>query len=128
MIRAALTVACNNRGLIIASAIISAAFYVVLFGPRSLFLPSGIVLALTLFWVRNRYRILYGTIEFSAGVFTLSQQYPIGRGAFTGAFAEAFQRYDWHVVFLTILAGVYIMVRGLDNISQGWSAYRSKAA
>jgi hypothetical protein len=33
---------------------------------------------------------------------------PTGRGAFTGAFAEAFQRYDWHVVFLTILAGVYI--------------------
>jgi hypothetical protein len=37
-----------------------------------------------------------------------------------GAFSEAFQRYEWHVVFLTTLAGVYIMIRGLDNISEGW--------
>jgi hypothetical protein len=127
MIRTVLRVGCNYRGLIIALVIASTASYLALYGPYSLFLPSGVALALTLFWLRGRYRIHYGAIEVLVGLATLGQNYTTGRGAFSGAFSEAYQTYDWRVVFLTLLAGVYIMVRGLDNIAQGWSAYRSKA-
>ena len=112
----------------ITSVVIAGSFYMALYGPRSLYLIAGIVLALSLFWVRGRYRILYGTAEFTAGAFTRLQSYSHGRGAFSTAFNEAFQRYEWQVVFLTTLAGVYIMVRGLDNVSQGWNAYWSKTA
>src|ERR1700724_3454713 len=63
------------------------------------FIAAGFVVALLLFWVRYRHRIFYGAIEILAGIFTLWQQYPTGRGSFSGWFAEAFQRYDWHVVF-----------------------------
>jgi uncharacterized membrane protein HdeD (DUF308 family) len=88
-----------------------------------LFLLSGIVLALALFWVRSRHRMLYGLIEIIAGILTLLQQYPTGRGAFSSGFSEGFQTYRWQLVFITFLAGVYIMVRGLDNFSQGWKNY-----
>src|SRR5262249_18523392 len=106
-----------------AGAVISIAFYIVLYGPSWLFLPVGIVLALAFFWTRCRYRLLYGVAEFIAGAFALWHSYPIGRGAFSGTFNEAFQSYQWQVVFLTTLAGIYIMIRGLDNISQGWYNY-----
>jgi len=106
--------------LVAVLAIIAVGFYVALYGPRYVFVAAGFVVALLLFWVRYRHRIFYGAIEILAGIFTLWQQYPTGRGSFSGWFAEAFQRYDWHVVFLTTLAGVHIVVRGLDNISQGW--------
>ena len=119
---------CKHRGLIIALAVISVAFCIALYGPHSLFLFAGIVLAFALFWVPGRHRMLYGAMEFAAGGFTLLQQYSVGRGEFSGTFAEAFQTYRWQVVFLTTLAGVYIMVRGLDNISQGWNSYWSKTA
>jgi hypothetical protein len=57
--------------LLIASAVIGIAFYVALYGPHSLFLLSGIVLALALFWVRSRHRMLYGLIEIIARPKTL---------------------------------------------------------
>lgn len=106
--------------LLVVGIILAIAFYLTLYGPHLLYLPMGIALALSLFWLRGRYRLLYGTAEFLAGTFTLLQSYPTGRGAYSGAFAEPFEPYNWHAVFLTTLAGVYIMVRGLDNISQRW--------
>ena len=114
----------NHRGLAIVFVILAIAFYIALYGPFVLYLPTGIVLAASFFWMRSRYRIVYGAAEFLAGALTLLQAYPTGRGAFSGAFAEAFERYNWHVVFFTTLGGVYFMVRGLDNLSQGWNARR----
>src|SRR5947209_12134705 len=94
----------DYRGLLIAVGIISGAFYIALYGPRSLYVIAGFALAVSLFWVRVRYRMFYGFAECGAGAFALLESYSTGRGAFAGAFSEAFQRYEWHVVFLTTLA------------------------
>jgi hypothetical protein len=81
----------------------------------------GLMMAATLFWMRERHQIVYGLTEVVAGLFILGQSYPNGRGAFSSAFAEAFQPFQWNVVLISTLAAVYIMVRGMDNIKRGWS-------
>jgi hypothetical protein len=110
--------------LFIWSVVVGAAIYIALYGPPWVYVFAGITAAIALFWLRKRHRILYGGTEVLAGIFTLVQSYHLGRGAFTSAFAEAFQPFQWQVVFLATLAGVYIIVRGLDNIEQGWRAHR----
>jgi hypothetical protein len=80
----------------------------------------GLVIAITLFWVREKHQSFYGLTEVVAGLFILGQSYPNGRGAFSSAFAEAFQPFQWNVVLISTSAAVYIMVRGMDNIKRGW--------
>jgi hypothetical protein len=74
----------------IAIAVIGVAVYVILYGPHSLLLVSGVALAVALFWVRCRYRMLYGAAKLAAGAFTLWHTYTTGRGAFSSAFSEDF--------------------------------------
>jgi hypothetical protein len=102
--------------------VIGAAMYAALFGSPLVNILAGFIAAVALFWLRRRHRVIYGFGEVLAGIFTLSQSYHIGRGAFTSAFAEAFQPFQWQVVFLTTVAAVYIIVRGFDNIEQGWKS------
>jgi hypothetical protein len=80
----------------------------------------GLVIAATLFWMREKHTIFYGLTEILAGLCILGQSYSNGRGGFgTGFFAEAFQTFQWNVVLISTLTAVYVMVRGMDNIKRG---------
>jgi hypothetical protein len=99
---------------------LAAAIYGILYGSPSLYFASGIVAALALFWMRKRYRIFYGVIEVMVGLATLQQAARIGKGGFSSDFSADFQTFQWKLALLATLAAVYIVVRGLDNIEQGW--------
>jgi hypothetical protein len=69
----------------------------------------GLVMAATLFWMRERHPIAYGFTEVMAGLFILGQNYSNGRGGFSaGFFAEAFETFQGSVVLVTTLGAVYV--------------------
>jgi len=66
------------------------------------------VLGVGLFWYRERFRLSYGTFELCAGILM--------------AWYVFFPRFDYATLGVTegiqVLGGLYVMVRGLDNISK----------
>jgi hypothetical protein len=108
--------------LIFAFAVIIAAAFTALLVPDIGFVICGIVMAATAFWIRKRFRLIFGLSEIAAGIFTLYQTSSVGRGGFNAGFSAGFQMYRWQLVALATLGGVYILVRGFDNIDQGWHA------
>ena len=61
-------------------------------------------------WFRSRYRLYYGIVEFFAGFFTALNVFRPTN--FDYSKLEIFALFQ-------ILGGLYIMVRGLDNVAQG---------
>jgi len=67
------------------------------------------ILGVLLFWCRSKYRLSYGVAEFIFGVFaTLNVFIP----------HFDFSRLN-HVGIVQVVAGLYVIVRGLDNIGTG---------
>lgn len=75
------------------------------------------VLGLALFWYRENYRLSYGSFEFCVGVI-MSYYVFFPTFSYSGlGVTEGIQ----------ILAGLYVMVRGLDNIGKGVIGTRLEA-
>ena len=106
----------------IVAVILIAAFYFIFVGGPVLTCFCGLVIAVTLFWMRERHQISYGATEVLVGLFVLGQSYPNGRGGFSSDFSDDFQKFHGTIVLISTLGGVYIMVRGFDNIKRGLSA------
>ena len=100
--------------------VLAVAIYGILHDSPSLYLAAGIVTALALFWMRKRHRFFYGVIEVMVGLVTLGQAAGVGRGGFSSGFSADFQTFQWKVALLATLGAVYILVRGFDNVEQGW--------
>jgi hypothetical protein len=64
-----------------------------------------ILIGLIVFWLRSKFRALYGLIELGAALATMF----IGIQTYQTQGANA-------AAYLQILGGLYIMIRGLDNI------------
>lgn len=79
-------------------------------GTITLLVASGIAL----YWFRSRWRLAYGLFEYLIGVM--------------GAGAVFWPNFDFAQLtatkWLQIIGGVYVMVRGLDNIGKGLEATR----
>jgi hypothetical protein len=74
----------------------------------------AIVLAFVLFWFRSRRRVAYGVGEVGAGLLTI-----------LSTFLPTLDYPRLHPLsLLQILGGLYVMVRGLDNIGKGLSRTR----
>jgi hypothetical protein len=102
-------------------AIVSAiAVYGAFYGSPRIYVLSGMWIAGVLFWLRKRRRLAYGLTEVLAGLFTLYQSSTIGRGAFSSGFSDGFQTYRWQLILISTLGAIYVIIRGLDNIDQGW--------
>jgi hypothetical protein len=106
--------------LIFAFAAIIVAAFTALLVPDIGFVICGVVMAAAAFWIRKRFRLIFGICEVAAGIFTLYQTSTVGRGGFNLGFSSAFQTHRWQLIALATLGGVYILVRGFDNIDQGW--------
>jgi hypothetical protein len=97
------------------------AVYGVFNSGRAMTCAWGLVIAITLFWMRLKHAFVYGLTEVAAGLFILAQSYTVGRGGFSAGFNEAFQTFQGNVVLVSTLGAVYVMVRGFDNMKRGLS-------
>jgi hypothetical protein len=88
-------------------------------------LLSACVIAVLLYVLRRKERLLYGVLEFVAGVCLLGSVVSSGsgRGPFSSEFSDDFARFDALIV-LQSFAGIFILVRGLDNTGEGWAKWR----
>jgi hypothetical protein len=77
-----------------------------------------LLLGIGLFWYRQQYRLSYGVFEFLAGVIMSIYVF--------------FPKFDYGnlgvSLGLQVLAGLYVMVRGLDNIGTGLQGTKLEAA
>jgi hypothetical protein len=64
-----------------------------------------ILLGLLVFWLRSKFRALYGLVELGAALATMF----IGIQTYRTSGPSA-------AAYLQILGGLYVMIRGLDNI------------
>lgn len=71
-------------------------------------------LAVGLYWIRGRWRLLYGVAEFVVGL----------ASSWIGARTQIVTTPVSPVVLVQILGGIYVMVRGLDNMGKGVLATR----
>jgi hypothetical protein len=102
--------------VLIAGLILAVAIYFIFVSGPILSCFWGLVIAIALFWIRERHQKIYGPSEIAVGLFVLYQAFPKGRGAFSSGFSDGFQTFQWSVVLISTVGAVYIMVRGLDNI------------
>ena len=87
----------------------------------------GVVIAISLFWLRTIARGLYGAIEVVIGFVAILDASTKGRGGFSAGFSSGFERYEWTVILLQTAAAIYLMICGLDNLEQWRSAKRSES-
>jgi rRNA-processing protein FCF1 len=76
------------------------------------------ILGIALYWYRQRFRLSYGIFEFVVGVM---MTYYVFLPNFTYAKLTV-------VEGIQVLGGLYVMVRGLDNVSKGVEGTRAEAA
>ena len=89
---------------------------------RYLIVGSGILVALTLFFWRLRFRFLYGLTEIIFGLFVLFDASGKGRGAFGSGFSADFDTFQLSVVVIQTFGAIYVLIRGMDNLLQGLPA------
>ncbi len=78
------------------------------------FVVGVILLSLVFYWLRQNYRLSYGAAEYAFGLFTAIRV--IKNDLYTSGI---------NIIYgLQVIAGFYIMVRGLDNITKGLSGKR----
>ena len=100
---------------------------------KPLIFLSGILVAITLFFWRIRFRFLYGVIELAFGLYVLWYVADKGRGSFSSAFSAGFDTFQLSVVLIQTFGAIYILIRSLDNLLQGTpnkyeNSYRDEAA
>jgi hypothetical protein len=83
----------------------------------------GCVLAVSFYFLRRRSRLVYGLLELLAGGLLLGNAIysGSGRGAFSPPFSAEFARFDPRAIALQSYGGLFIIIRGLDNIGEGWT-------
>lgn len=102
------------------SSVTGAAITLLIYGQsKSLIFASGIIIALSLFFWRLRFRFIYGVIEVGFGLYVLWDASGKGRGGFSSGFSSGFDTFQLSIVLIQTLGAIYILIRGLDNLLQG---------
>jgi len=83
---------------------------------------SGIVLAVVLFLLRMRVRVVYGLIEVAFGLYVLWNAAGKGLGSFSSGFSSGFDTFQLSVILIQTFGAIYILIRGLDNLFQALPA------
>jgi uncharacterized membrane protein len=92
-----------------------------LYGSTFTHVIAGFVIAVILYVFRKYHRVLYGLCEVIVGIVALVQTYPLVRQT-CGTFAESCEPFKWYVIPLATFIAIYILIRGFDNIEQGYSS------
>jgi hypothetical protein len=87
---------------------------------------SGCGLAVLFYLLRSRDRLWYGMLELLAGAALLGNAIYSGTGRrpFSSDFSADFARFDAKLILLQSYGGLFIIIRGMDNISEGCVKYR----
>lgn len=82
---------------------------------------AGCGLAGLFYLLRSRDRLSYGLLELLAGGLLLGNAIysGTGRGPFSSDFSSDFARFDPRSIALQSYAGLFILIRGLDNVGEG---------
>ena len=99
--------------------VVVAAGWLALYGSTPAHVIAGLVIAGILYIFRKYHRILYGICEVLVGIAALVQTYPLVQQT-CGTFARSCRAFPWYVIPLATLIAIYILIRGFDNIEQGW--------
>ncbi len=94
---------------------------------RQMIFGGGIVVAISLFCFRFRFRLIYGLGELVFGLLVLWDATGKGRGAFSSDFSSDFDIFQLSVVVIQIFGAIYVLIRGMDNCYQGLPEARRKA-
>lgn len=75
-----------------------------------------------LYVIRDAGRLLYAVIEIVFAVFLLYKAASSGKGDFGDEFGLEFSHTDLSVIVLQSMAAVYVLIRGIDNLTKamGW--------
>ena len=91
-----------------------------------IYIIMGVIAAVILCWVRSNVQILYGTIEVITGlVLIVFAAYTPAQGAFSADFSKDFDVFHYTLNVTAYLGAIFVMVRGCDNIKQGWQKRQS---
>jgi hypothetical protein len=94
----------------------------------ALFILSAVMAAVFLFAIRRQWRSFYGIIEIAAGLVLLYTSHSNVAAVFSNDFGSGFQTVRTTVVLTVALGGVFVIVRGLDNIWEAWKSQPSRQA
>ena len=87
-----------------------------------LYILFGVTISALLYWCRSRFQWFYGLIEIIVGLFLMVLSLQVTRGSFSSDFSNDFDTFHYAVTITTYLGAIFVMVRGCDNIRQGWTA------
>jgi hypothetical protein len=90
---------------------------------KPLIFLSGVLVAITSFFWRIRFRFIYGLIELAFGLYVLWYVADKGRGSFSAAFSTGFDTFQLSVVLIQTFGAIYILIRSFDNLLQGLPTY-----
>ena len=86
---------------------------------RRIIVLCGVVVAITLFLWRIKFRFVYGVLELCFGFLVLWDAAGKGRGSFSSDFSGDFTAFQLSVVLIQTFGAIYVLIRGMDNCLQG---------
>lgn len=111
-----------------AAAVAASALSIVYSGEQFVVFCAAVVAAAALFTLRETDRATYGAVEI---LFALGVLWRTAGEAFVPAASQTspeIAEYEWDVVLLQIGAATYVLVRGLDNFTNGLKVWRARSA
>jgi hypothetical protein len=87
-----------------------------------LYVLFGVTIAAVLFLCRVHLQGIYGLIEIIVGLFLMFLSLVVSGGDFNNDFNKDFDTIRYAVTTTAYLGAIFVIVRGLDNIRQGWRA------
>jgi heme O synthase-like polyprenyltransferase len=89
-----------------------------------LYILFGVIAAVVLYLCRLHFQLIYGLIEIIVGLFLMVLSLKVTGGDFSNDFSNDFDTFHYAVIITTYFGAIFVMVRGLDNIRQGWTTRR----
>ncbi len=98
-----------------------AAGWFALYGSTLTHVIAGLIIAVILYAFRKYHRMLYGICEVIVGIAALVQTV-LWYNKHVERSLKSCRSFPWYVIPLATLIAVYILIRGIDDIEQGWNS------
>ena len=85
-----------------------------------LFFLLAVFGGLFFYWLRCKHKILYGLSEVAVGIAILALRLFVLQPRFPISEEKDSTLFNAMTLTIALFIGIYVMVRGLDNIAMGW--------
>ncbi|MGI4951182.1 MAG: hypothetical protein ACRYGM_05205 [Janthinobacterium lividum] len=89
------------------------------------FMGGGVLAGASLFYIRLKARFFYGVLEVLFALVLLWSVRNTGKGDFSADFDNDFARFVLSDIVIASGGALYVLIRGLDNVHQGWEQLRN---